>query len=54
MDSIILYHFFQMKYGGHGFSHIHLNVLDKMKMRGYTKQNITDIMVNNPKEWLTL
>ncbi|CAG2165716.1 unnamed protein product [Oppiella nova] len=43
-----------MKYGGHGFSHIHMNVVPKMKMRGYSDQHITDILVNNPKQWLTL
>ena len=54
--SLISAHFsmFQMKYSGHGFSHIHLNVLPKMKMRGFTEQNINDIMVNNPRQWLTL
>ena len=43
-----------MKYGGHGFSHILLNAIPKMKLRGFTEENINDIMINNPKAWLAI
>ncbi|RWS17543.1 phosphotriesterase-related protein-like protein [Dinothrombium tinctorium] len=43
-----------MKFGGHGYSHILLNTVPKMLMRGYTPKNVEDILINNPKEWLTL
>lgn len=43
-----------MAYGGHGYSHVLMNAVPKMKLRGFTDQNIEDILVNNPKTWLTL
>jgi phosphotriesterase-related protein len=43
-----------MQFGGHGYSHILLNVLPKMRIRGYTEQHINDMIINNPREWLTL
>ncbi|XP_054155733.1 phosphotriesterase-related protein-like [Oppia nitens] len=43
-----------MKYGGHGYSHIHMNTVPRMRLRGYTEQHIQDILVNNPRDWLTL
>jgi len=43
-----------MKFGGHGFSHILMNVVPKMKMRGINEQNIKDILINTPREWLTI
>ncbi|XP_050402943.1 phosphotriesterase-related protein isoform X2 [Patella vulgata] len=42
-----------MKYGGHGFSHILINVLPHMKRRGITQQHIDKILVQNPRKWLT-
>ena len=41
-----------MKYGGHGYSHILLNVLPKMLARGISQQAVDDIMINNPRRWL--
>ena len=41
-----------MKYGGHGYSHILLNVLPKMLARGISQQAVDDIMINNPRQWL--
>lgn len=43
-----------MAFGGHGFSHILLNTVPKMKMRGFSQDNIDDILINNPRTWLTL
>lgn len=43
-----------MAYGGHGYSHVLMNTVPKMKLRGYTDQNIQNLLVNNPKSWLTL
>lgn len=43
-----------MQFGGHGFSHILLNTIPKMQMRGFTQENIDDILMNNPRTWLTL
>ena len=52
-DSFVIV-FFQMKYGGHGFSHILLNVVPKMLQRGITQQQIDQILINTPRQWLTL
>ena len=41
-----------MKYGGHGYSHILLNVLPKMRARGISDDVIDKIMVQNPRQWL--
>lgn len=43
-----------MAFGGHGFGHISLNALPKMKMRGFTDDDINYIMKINPRKWLTL
>lgn len=43
-----------MTFGGHGFSHILLNTVPKMRMRGFSKQQIDDILINTPRRWLTL
>ena len=43
-----------MDFGGHGFSHILLNVIPKMKMRGFSQESIDTITVDNPRKWLTL
>ncbi|XP_077991347.1 N-acetyltaurine hydrolase-like [Glandiceps talaboti] len=42
-----------MKYGGHGYSHILLNVVPKMLARGMTQEQIDKILIENPKKWLT-
>lgn len=41
-----------MKYGGHGYSHILLNILPKMAARGISPEVIDKIMVQNPRHWL--
>ncbi|KAK3089946.1 hypothetical protein FSP39_007871 [Pinctada imbricata] len=42
-----------MKYGGHGYSHILLNVLPKMRKRGITQEHINKMLKENPRKWLT-
>ncbi|GAB1607154.1 phosphotriesterase-related protein-like [Argonauta hians] len=41
-----------MKYGGHGFSHILLNILPMMRTRGFTENDINSMLVVNPRNWL--
>lgn len=43
-----------MAFGGHGFAHISLNTLPKMKRRGFTESTVQQIMQDNPRRWLTL
>ena len=43
----------QMKYGGHGYSHILKNVIPKMRCKGLSETIIQKILVENPKRWLT-
>lgn len=43
-----------MRFGGHGFSHILQNAVPKMQMRGFTKAQVDDILINTPRRWLTL
>ncbi|XP_070555687.1 N-acetyltaurine hydrolase-like [Ptychodera flava] len=42
-----------MKYGGHGYSHILLNVVPKMLKRGISQEQVDKILIENPKKWLT-
>lgn len=41
------------KYGGHGYSHILVNIVPKMLARGITQEVINKILVDNPRRWLT-
>ncbi|OWF40208.1 phosphotriesterase-related protein-like [Mizuhopecten yessoensis] len=41
-----------MKYGGHGFSHILLNILPKMQQRGISKAIAYKMVADNPQRWL--
>ncbi|XP_060062613.1 phosphotriesterase-related protein-like [Ylistrum balloti] len=41
-----------MKYGGHGFSHILLNILPKMQQRGISKKVAYKMVTENPQRWL--
>jgi len=43
-----------MKYGGHGFSHILLNAVPKMKKKGIAQRDIDQILIDTPRQWLTL
>ena len=43
-----------MAFGGHGFSHILLNTVPMMRRKGFTETDIQNILVNNPKKWLTI
>lgn len=42
-----------MKYGGHGFSHMLLQVVPRMLARGISRDNVDKIMKYNPQTWLT-
>ncbi|GFN96672.1 phosphotriesterase-related protein [Plakobranchus ocellatus] len=41
-----------MKYGGHGYSHILLNIVPKMLQRGITQDQVDTILQRNPQTWL--
>jgi phosphotriesterase-related protein len=43
---------FQIKFGGHGYSHILNNILPKMQMKGISPATIDKITIQNPKTWL--
>ena len=42
------------KYGGHGFSHIIENVIPHMQEKGMSKDQINNIIINNPADILTI
>ncbi|CAN8026103.1 unnamed protein product [Ixodes persulcatus] len=42
-----------MKYGGHGYSHILLNIIPKMLQRGFSEEVVHKITQLNPRTWLT-
>lgn len=43
----------QMKYGGHGFSHILQTIVPMMKTRNVSQEDIEKILIHNPRTWLT-
>ncbi|XP_061191883.1 phosphotriesterase-related protein-like [Saccostrea echinata] len=43
-----------MKFGGHGYSHILINVVPHMLNRGISQATIDKILKENPKKWLTM
>jgi phosphotriesterase-related protein len=43
---------FQIKFGGHGYSHILNNVLPKMQAKGISEATTDKITIENPKAWL--
>lgn len=58
LDRIVISHDIHTKhrlmaFGGHGFSHILLNVLPKMLVRGFDQEMIDQITITNPANWLT-
>jgi phosphotriesterase-related protein len=40
------------RYGGHGYGHILRNILPRFAQRGVTEQDIQQMMVTNPKQFL--
>lgn len=42
-----------LKYGGHGYSHILINIVPKMLTRGISQAVVDKILIDNPKKWLT-
>lgn len=43
-----------MKYGGHGYSHILINVVPQMLLHGISQSTIDKILKENPGKWLTM
>lgn len=41
-----------MKYGGHGYSHILINIIPKMLKRGIAQDQVDTIIKENPQTWL--
>lgn len=41
-----------MKFGGHGYSHILLNMVPKMLQRGISQSTIDKFLIHNPRNWL--
>lgn len=41
-----------MKFGGHGFAHILLNVVPQMRAKGIEQDAIDKILIKNPQTWL--
>ena len=42
-----------VKYGGHGYGHILENIVPRMRQRGFTKDQIQAIIVDNPARILS-
>ena len=42
-----------MHFGGHGFAHIINNVVPKMLIKGFSKDEVDQITIANPKNWLS-
>ncbi|ODM99152.1 Phosphotriesterase-related protein, partial [Orchesella cincta] len=40
-------------FGGHGFAHFLQNIVPKMRLRGFTEDEINAITSKNPKRWLS-
>ncbi|EDW13957.1 phosphotriesterase-related protein [Drosophila mojavensis] len=40
-------------YGGHGYHHIHMNILPRMFQRGVTLEQVEQMTVTNPANWLS-
>ena len=43
----------QVEFGGHGYGHIYRNIVPMMHRRGFTKEEIDAILVDNPARLLT-
>ncbi|MAO89393.1 MAG: phosphotriesterase-related protein, partial [Dehalococcoidia bacterium] len=41
------------KYGGKGYAHILENIVPRMRKRGFSNENIDNILIENPKRILT-
>ncbi|XP_012284911.1 phosphotriesterase-related protein [Orussus abietinus] len=42
-----------LQFGGHGYSHIINNVLPRMRLKGFTEEEIDQVTVHNPRAWLS-
>lgn len=43
-----------LRFGGHGYDHIFVNVVPLMKDRSYTQAEIDAILIHNPRRLLTI
>jgi phosphotriesterase-related protein len=43
-----------LTYGGHGYRHLILNIMPRMRTHGLTEEDIKAIFVDNPKRLLTV
>lgn len=44
--------FAQVKYGGHGYSHILANAVPHMLRRGIKQEEIDKMLIETPRKWL--
>lgn len=40
-------------FGGHGYHHLHVNVLPRLLLKGLTQEQIDQIIIKNPAAWLS-
>ncbi|EDX13642.1 GD18608 [Drosophila simulans] len=57
VDKLLMSHDIHTKhrltsYGGHGYHHIHTNILPRMFDRGVTLEQVEQMTVTNPANWL--
>lgn len=45
---------FQIRFGGHGYSHIINNILPRLKSKGLSSEQIEKISIQNPAKWLQI
>lgn len=43
---------FQIGFGGHGYGHIINNVLPRMLLKGLSAEQVDQISITNPANWL--
>ncbi|XP_054015243.1 phosphotriesterase-related protein [Hylaeus anthracinus] len=58
LDRVLLSHDIHTKhrliaFGGHGYSHVFKNVVPKMLLKGFTREEIDTITIHNPRTWLS-
>ncbi|KAL7027804.1 hypothetical protein ACKWTF_005595 [Chironomus riparius] len=59
IDRILISHDIHTKhrltaFGGHGFAHVLNNVKPKMLIKGFTEEQVHQVMVKNPANWLEM
>lgn len=43
---------FQTSFGGHGYHHVHMNILPRMFAKGLSVEQVEQMTVTNPARWL--